>query len=97
MAIGLDTPRFERVKSFSKWEKQDMEAEIMSKIRQELQDRKVTENETEPSPVWPQRSRSNHHFFHLHHGPELVHPCFCGLHTTEAYYGYYDNDRGQGT
>ncbi|KAF9647305.1 hypothetical protein BDM02DRAFT_3117320 [Thelephora ganbajun] len=52
VAVGLDSPRLKHVKSFSKWEKQDMEAEAMSKIRQKLQDqKKVTEDEKKPSPA----------------------------------------------
>jgi len=51
-AVGLDSPRLKHVKSFSKWEKQDMEAEAMLKIRQKLQDqKKVTEDEKKPSPA----------------------------------------------
>lgn len=50
--VGLDSPRLKHVKSFSKWEKQDMEAEAMLKIRQKLQDqKKVTEDEKKPSPA----------------------------------------------
>ncbi|KAF9782740.1 hypothetical protein BJ322DRAFT_168367 [Thelephora terrestris] len=51
VAVGLDSPRLKHVKSFSKWEKQDMEAEAMSKIRQKLQEtKKAAEDQKKPSP-----------------------------------------------